>query len=467
DEWLNGKYQESYNNWFEQNLGLRSYFVRSYNQILFTLFNKGDQNRYDPIVIGNEGQLFEKSYINEYFIDEPLDFAKIEDTVKKVKELQELLAQSNVNLFINICPSKAAIYPEFVPNKYKQMEIKKRRDYDNFILLANKHGINYVDGHSVMLQKKEEIEHPLFPRGGIHWNELGAFYSAKEIINKMEKVSGKGLTDIYYEEPVIYTHPTGSDRDLADLLNVWYPPTDYKVPNITIKNEAKPDQFKPNVLFIGDSFNWLLLDIFNQNNIFSGLNFYYYFNKDIEYPSRKEMILNLNDFDWEQDVLSRDFIVLSMTERSITGIGNGFIEEALLYFKFKNDKSDTLNDIAYKAEIAIDIEDEIIYAKPNSQLKLIARIKNISNTSWPSSEPINLGNHWLDLDAKVLVNDDVRSEISKSLMPGMEIEVPITVNIPEFSGQYILELDMVHEGVTWFKSHGSTTVQIPVVVSDT
>ncbi|NLI11083.1 hypothetical protein [Pelotomaculum propionicicum] len=54
---------------------------------------------------------------------------------------------------------------------------------------------------------------------------------------------------------------------------------------------------------------------------------------------------NLGELDWEKDVFSRDIIVLEVNEQFITGIGSGFIEDALsrlepseVRFVLKNDQ---------------------------------------------------------------------------------------------------------------------------------
>jgi hypothetical protein len=63
----------------------------------------------------------------------------------------------------------------------------------------------------------------------------------------------------------------------------------------------------------------------------------------------------------------------------------------------------------------------------------------------------------------MLINDDGRRALLRDLKPGETTELPLTVNAPT-PGRYILELDMVQEGVSWFGLAGSATVRIPVEV---
>ena len=70
-----------------------------------------------------------------------------------------------------------------------------------------------------------------------------------------------------------------------------------------------------------------------------------------------------------------------------------------------------------------------------------------------------MGNHWLDENNKIVVNDDARSILLYDLGPNEEIEVPLTINVPKDPGNYLLEIDMLQENVTWFGNKGSKTLR--------
>jgi hypothetical protein len=97
-------------------------------------------------------------------------------------------------------------------------------------------------------------------------------------------------------------------------------------------------------------------------------------------------------------------------------------------------------------------------------------LRNESSQSWAPRErgggpyQVSLGNHWLDQNGKTLVNDDGRAALLKRLDPGESVSLKLVVNAPREPGNYILELDMLQEGVTWFGLQGSPTVWLPVRV---
>jgi hypothetical protein len=73
----------------------------------------------------------------------------------------------------------------------------------------------------------------------------------------------------------------------------------------------------------------------------------------------------------------------------------------------------------------------------------------------------------LDEAGKVELNGlDGRTPLPQDLVPGAEVEMPLTVVAPPTRGNYVLEIDMVHEGVTWFWERGAKPLRLRVKVTD-
>lgn len=128
-----------------------------------------------------------------------------------------------------------------------------------------------------------------------------------------------------------------------------------------------------------------------------------------------------------------------------------------------------LNDDAFNAVITMP------GAPPRLRLgqKEIIRVvvKNGSDYLWPGrGEPggkffLNAGNIWLYPGTYELVNNlDGRTTIPHDVYPGEEIQLPLQITAPNIAGEYVLEIDMVQEGVAWFKDKGSTPLRIKVRV---
>jgi uncharacterized membrane protein len=103
------------------------------------------------------------------------------------------------------------------------------------------------------------------------------------------------------------------------------------------------------------------------------------------------------------------------------------------------------------------------------------KIKNNSDVMWwARGAPVNTrtdnkfylaaGNRWLKASGELVTNMDGRYGVSKDLAPGEEAEVPLAITAPKDPGDYLLEIDIVQEGVAWFSDKGSPTARTRITV---
>jgi hypothetical protein len=105
-------------------------------------------------------------------------------------------------------------------------------------------------------------------------------------------------------------------------------------------------------------------------------------------------------------------------------------------------------------------------AEPREDVSIPVEVKNVSSETWRSSDRsgIALANRWLNMEGKVVDSVDGRAPLAGNLEPGSSVEMELTVKAPAKAGQWLLELDLVEEGVTWFKDRGSPVAQLRVDV---
>ena len=96
-------------------------------------------------------------------------------------------------------------------------------------------------------------------------------------------------------------------------------------------------------------------------------------------------------------------------------------------------------------------------------------VENLADEPWPTfgmaaaRHPIRVGNHWLDEEGRRVVHDDGRAFLPPGeLAPGDHVDLPLEVRAPEAPGRYVLEVDLVQEGVSWFVDRGSESARAPV-----
>jgi len=121
---------------------------------------------------------------------------------------------------------------------------------------------------------------------------------------------------------------------------------------------------------------------------------------------------------------------------------------------------------AYRAEITVRNPPAAPIAV-SGPVVLDVIVRNAGGHDWspPAEAPIRLGNHWLDAaGTTMLIQDDGRTFLPPSVAAGGACRLSLVMTAPSREGNYTVELDLVHESISWFKDKGSATVRFPVQV---
>jgi hypothetical protein len=99
-------------------------------------------------------------------------------------------------------------------------------------------------------------------------------------------------------------------------------------------------------------------------------------------------------------------------------------------------------------------------------VKMPVHLRNEGAHTWlPGGDnPYHLSYKWLDLERNVLIADGLRTPLRLPVAPLEEIRLDAAIRFPATSGDYILQIDMVHEFVTWFQWKGSPVYESEVAV---
>lgn len=127
------------------------------------------------------------------------------------------------------------------------------------------------------------------------------------------------------------------------------------------------------------------------------------------------------------------------------------------------------SDEDYRADITA--LDPPAAMRPGERRALRFRVRNLGREAWPARGAaggrfqVNIGDRWLDASGRRVVNDlDGRTALAADLAPGAEAEMVLHVTAPREPGSYVLDIDMIHEGVTFFREKGSQSLLLPVRV---
>jgi SAM-dependent methyltransferase len=109
-----------------------------------------------------------------------------------------------------------------------------------------------------------------------------------------------------------------------------------------------------------------------------------------------------------------------------------------------------------------------------SEVPLALRVRNCGNTVWlreprnGSTGHVTVGGHLLSASRDVVLEHDYfRAPLPRDIQPGDIFETSISLPWPLTSGSFVIELDMVDEGIAWFHERGSATLRLAVLATET
>ena len=92
-------------------------------------------------------------------------------------------------------------------------------------------------------------------------------------------------------------------------------------------------------------------------------------------------------------------------------------------------------------------------------------VRVVNRTTVDFGWGIGLSYHLFSADGRLVRWDNPRSHFYPVLSPGAERQVNLGVVAPETEGAYTLEVDVVWEGIAWFKDKGNCTSTVKLTVN--
>src|SRR5439155_442249 len=94
-------------------------------------------------------------------------------------------------------------------------------------------------------------------------------------------------------------------------------------------------------------------------------------------------------------------------------------------------------------------------------------VTNFGTSIWNATgaNPIQLSYHWFDASGTKVVNwDGVRTLLPTNVDPGANTTLQMAVVMPKLPGSYLLQVDLVREGMAWFSTLGSAPASVSFMV---
>lgn len=326
-----GTFQKSTEDYINQHFGFRPCAIRLYNQYVWDFYKQSNVQEWQ-VAEGKEKWLYEPWFVEEYYqsyaytiADDSTGAAKIFETeAKRIYQLQNILKDYGTYLFVCLIPGKEMIYPEYLPENTKYFKEKKITAYDFYKKKFDEIGVNYIDMAEWFKQLKGHTDYLLFPQKGTHWSNTAAVYAADSIFKYMEALGNMKLKDLEISKPFV-AKVREPDDDLEALMNLMRPLK--KIPHKYVKVKVKEPKAAsmPKFVTIGDSFYWNIVNQIPMKEMFSSYPYWYY-NSTIYFDDKHKSV---HDVDVVDELLSSDFVMLSYCTVQQYKMSNGFAKNAV------------------------------------------------------------------------------------------------------------------------------------------
>ncbi len=209
----NGNFADGLNAWFDDRVGFRDLFIRTKNQIDYSLFATSRK-----VYVGKDGWLFDRDPVDPLAELTP---AKMTALKQSFVTLAEVLARRGIRLVVVGHPDKVRIYPEMAPPSMPlplpNDNVSKFRQF-----LAREPSLIFIDAEAILRKEKTRTSEHLFAKTDLHETEVGALPVVMEIIARIAEAEGR--PEIHWQEDFKLAHeiwgPGNEGRFLAPLISI-------------------------------------------------------------------------------------------------------------------------------------------------------------------------------------------------------------------------------------------------------
>ncbi len=301
------KFQQQYENYENSNFGFRGIFIKIKNSLNYLVFK---ELSIEDNIAGKDNYIFSVGSIRRTL---GLDYNgknKNAATIEKINFLKKGVEKHGGHLLVLIAPSKESIYPDYLPNQYKQNTLPQN-DYADFIEGYKKYNIPYIDYCVYFKNLKDNAQYSLFTKTGFHWSLYGASIAHDTLIHYIANTIGKEIPAYRKESVELSDTAREPDNDFEGPLNLLFTLSQHQYAYFKqqIITETK-NKYRPKVIVIGDSFFWQLKNQKMMSDIFSFDSKFWFYFATTSFPIGDEPGVPLNTINIMKEIEEADFVLL-------------------------------------------------------------------------------------------------------------------------------------------------------------
>lgn len=274
-----------YEKYYNDNFSVRAIMVKYFNYFNIKLFKKSPVP--EQLIIGNNGWLFMAGHeLDAYRGKFSFTESELEEFKLELEYRKKYLNDRGCQFYFLIAPIKANIYTDQFPSTY--YKISELSWGEQLIDYLNKNSeVKPLNVYEILRANKDK--YPLYHKIDNHWNELGGFLAANEVLKQIKKdintielnsLSDYTITKTENEEgnlanmlsnkglfkDTLYQLIPKSGFKAKEVKPVGYPIVKgFPYPWAYEKNLEVPNSSSPRLLIISDSFGANIFPFLAEN----------------------------------------------------------------------------------------------------------------------------------------------------------------------------------------------------------
>lgn len=270
--------------WLDKNFTFRGVLIRWYNFSSARTF--GSMSSSSPVQVGKDGWLYlamdrNREVLEEHRAIKPLTEAQMSTVAAIYEERRSWLAQRGISYRVAVAPNKDSVYPEFLPDAFKQVGRQSRLDQLMEYFAAHS-AVEFLDLRQPLLEAKKTQQ--VFFSTDSHWNVLGGFPCYQAIIASLSKdfpaLTPMSVSDFFLER---YSFLGGDLSYLLGMEDLISEDKLYLLPKRPLKGRGVSTQYfgpgyvqpaqgsqvdapaLPKAVFLHDSYFWEILPFIGEH----------------------------------------------------------------------------------------------------------------------------------------------------------------------------------------------------------
>ncbi|HLP13461.1 MAG TPA: hypothetical protein VK177_16105 [Flavobacteriales bacterium] len=316
--WFGANFQKAAEKKSNYVIGFRTDFVRTRNQVDFSLF---DIAHSVSVVKGKNGHLFRyEDYYVKGATNKPENF--MVEQVKRLKAVQDSLKAKGKFMLYVIAPDKLYYWKEFLPQR-DVLNKKSMYTYTYYKRLLKKYGCDFIDMNQWFLQLKSKTAHTLYSKGGFHWTQYGASIAYDSMVNYIRTKTSFTIPKINVTGLKKEKNPWGPDVDIFKACNLFIKPKEDLFTYPTIVTDTT--QCVTTAIVCADSYFHAIAWPGFYAKTFSPQSTFWYYNREVSDPRNKN-VQAIKDVKTNELIEKSNVYIILFSTMNMDKFDYGFLE---------------------------------------------------------------------------------------------------------------------------------------------